>query len=159
MFQKGTLRHVEFKCFNYISWYLQNSFLETEDIDESTFESTNIPEDADLFFQDLSVFRVLGPKVVSKCLYTICPPILKNGIICNIDYSMTFLEFYEVLICCALLLVARTKKKKDFLKHISDKVRPMEDTEDMEVELRKSSGKLKKKKWIIVDVLYFVRYL
>lgn len=107
-----------------------------------------ITEKADPFYQDLSTFRELGAKVITKCLCDICPPILKNGILCNMDYYMTFLEFYEVLICCTLLLVARTKKKQELFRHLSSiekkKAEEMDDTQD--VELRKSSGKLKKKK-------------
>ncbi|XP_044750320.1 uncharacterized protein LOC123310743 isoform X2 [Coccinella septempunctata] len=119
---------------------------EKGEIGASTEKSIDIPEDADPFYQDLAAFRVLGPKVVTKCLSTICPSILKNGIICNMDYPMTFLEFYEVLIICALLLVARTKKKMELYKKLPSRTNRTEEDEPQEAELRKSSGKLKKKK-------------
>lgn len=120
---------------------------EKEAIGEAVQEPMEIPENVDPFFQDLTAFRELGADVVAKCLCTICPPILKNGIICNMDYCLTFLEFYEVLIVCALMLIVRTEKKKEvfrLLKSKETKSEEMEETQDL--HLRKSSGKLKKKK-------------
>ncbi|KAK9869387.1 hypothetical protein WA026_003144 [Henosepilachna vigintioctopunctata] len=123
---------------------------EEEEIGKVPEEPITDFAEEDPFFQDLSKFRVLGPKVVVECLCSVCPPIKHDGIICNINYPMTFLEFYEVLICCTLLTIARFKKKKELLKKFPVDNLKSDDDFDIESGSRKESIKLKKKKTLPV---------
>ncbi|KAL3282464.1 hypothetical protein HHI36_005648 [Cryptolaemus montrouzieri] len=119
---------------------------EKEVVGEQPEEYLNEIEEIDPYFQDLSTLRILGPKIIVQCLYTVCPAIIQNNLICTMDYSMTFLEFYEVLICCALSVLAKIRKKKIFIKKLFTEEPKAEDIADLDTSSRKGSAKLKRKK-------------
>lgn len=50
-----------------------------------------------------------------KCLAEVCPQICQDGIVVNINYPLSFLEFHEVLLLCAYKLVDKKQKEKDAL--------------------------------------------
>lgn len=69
----------------------------------------------DPFFKDLITFRRLGIKTIVQCLAEVCPQICQDGMVVMIDYPLSFIEFYEVLLLCAYKLVDRKQKQKEAL--------------------------------------------
>lgn len=83
---------------------------------ESQKFNTNINADnskRDPFYQDLYVFRKLGAKKIVQCLTETCPLISSEGVIINMEYPLSFLEFYEVLLLCAKSLVEKEQQIKE----------------------------------------------
>ncbi|XP_069674189.1 uncharacterized protein [Periplaneta americana] len=82
-------------------------------------EDRNPPQDSQLPMDDplatqLISFCKLGPTKVTDYLTEVCPAIISEDLICNMDYKLTFLEFYEVLLLCAegLLRMQATEATK-----------------------------------------------
>lgn len=69
-------------------------------------------------------FRTLGPKKIVQCLTEVCPLIVKDDFIVNMDYSITFLEFYDTLFLCAFAAVDKKKRiteKNQMIQVMSEK--------------------------------------
>ncbi|XP_024943988.1 uncharacterized protein LOC107270912 isoform X3 [Cephus cinctus] len=74
---------------------------------------TNQPKEAtDKLSNTLYAFRKLGAKKMTQILADVCPAIKDKdtGMIINMEYKITFLEFYEIIIQAAMA-VLREKKK------------------------------------------------
>lgn len=84
------------------------------------------------------VFRKLGAKKVTSCLVTACPLIVEDATIVNMEYELTFLEFYETIIFCAFTIVDDKKQKEKRPKEAEIK------KETVVVEKEKKSKKTKK---------------
>lgn len=93
-----------------IVFFLSKPFLETEE-----YQPIESVEYEDPFFKDLITFRRLGIKTIVQCLADVCPQICQDGTVVMIDYPLSFLEFYEVLLLCAYKLVDRKLKQKEAL--------------------------------------------
>lgn len=83
------------------------------DIGEPNREQPAYPIESDMFYKDLKVFRKLGIKKAIGCITKICPMIKCDGYLVNINYQLTFLEFYEILVAFAekLILIHNRKEK------------------------------------------------
>lgn len=57
-------------------------------------------------------FRSLGVRTILKCLIEVCPQIYQDDMVVSINHSLSFLEFYEVLLLCAHEMVEKNKKEK-----------------------------------------------
>lgn len=64
-----------------------------------------VQENKDPFYKDLITFRSLGIKKIVKCLIDVCPLISQDGFVTNMDYLLSFLEFYDTLLLCAFTVV------------------------------------------------------
>lgn len=48
-----------------------------------------------------------------KCLAEVCPKICQDGMVVTIDYPLSFLEFYEVLLLCTYKMAEKIQKQKE----------------------------------------------
>lgn len=90
--------------------YFWNEIAETEEyqpIVETEYE--------DPFFDNLITLRRLGIKTIVRCLAEVCPKIYQEGMVVNIDYPLSFLEFYEVVLLCAYKIVDKKQREKEAL--------------------------------------------
>lgn len=93
-----------------ISGAITNLVSETE-----RYEASEPVEHEDPFFNLLVTLRKLGIRKVVQCLAEVCPQVCQDGMVVWIDYPLSFLEFYEVLLLCAYKIVDAHQKEKDAL--------------------------------------------
>ncbi|EFA03382.1 radial spoke head 10 homolog B [Tribolium castaneum] len=67
-------------------------------------------------------FRHLGPRNVMRCLATACPLVMDDNLVVNVDYPLTFLEFYETLLTCIFMVLELELKKEQ--KILSQSITP-----------------------------------
>lgn len=65
---------------------------------------------------ELSVLQSLRSKKIVQCLCDACPQMKKNGVIINIEYPLTFLEFYDSMLKCGLAVIELKKKNEERLR-------------------------------------------
>ncbi|KRT84694.1 hypothetical protein AMK59_2454 [Oryctes borbonicus] len=66
--------------------------------------------------ETLSVFMNLKPKHLMKCIGYVCPMVMKDDLIVNMDYKLSFLEFYTILILATRDMIDFAKKKEQNMK-------------------------------------------
>ncbi|KAF2880053.1 hypothetical protein ILUMI_26122 [Ignelater luminosus] len=77
----------------------------------------------DPYRKQLYALRSLGPKRVIECLTNICPQIACDNQIINMDYPLSFIEFYETLLMCAFMMVDKMKKREEKIKMKEERIR------------------------------------
>lgn len=77
---------------------------------------------------DLITFRKLGAKKIVQCLAEVCPLIMQDGLIVNLEYPLSFLEFYDVLLLCAHALVKKRRRKEE-VKETAPEIQELEKNE------------------------------
>lgn len=75
--------------------------------------------DTDPYRTNLFLFRNLGPIRILKCIGKVVPRLYQEGQICCMDYQLSFLEFYEILLICSTAYLIQenfieVKDEKDF---------------------------------------------
>ncbi|KAB0790854.1 hypothetical protein PPYR_14941 [Photinus pyralis] len=90
---------------------------------------------------ELSVLQSLRSKRIVQCLCDACPQMKKNGVIINIEYQLTFLEFYDTLLKCGFAVVELKRKNEERLRNKAELLKSMESIKSGCI---KSSTKLKK---------------
>lgn len=82
-------------------------------------------ENKDPFYKNLITFRSLGAKKIVQCLTEVCPLISRDGYVTNMDYLLSFLEFYDTLLLCAFAAVDKKLQlhaKKEMQEASAEKV-------------------------------------
>lgn len=96
-----------------ILYKLENSNDYIKFVESDEYQPIEIVQYEDPFFDSLIAFRHLGIKEILKCLQEVCPQICQDGTVVKIDYNLSFLEFYEVLLLCAYKIVESKRKQKE----------------------------------------------
>lgn len=61
-------------------------------------------------YESLRLFTKLKPKELLKCIGQECPRVFEDGVLINMDYKLSFLEFYNVLIAATLKIIENVEK-------------------------------------------------
>lgn len=85
----------------------KNSELRTEPPQPTIYANHPDPHRFNLY-----LFRSLGSRRILRCIHDIIPPIIENGVIVNLEYPLTFLEFYEIILSCTNELVKEKAKRE-----------------------------------------------
>lgn len=66
----------------------------------------------------------MGARQVLKCVEKVIPCILESGLIVNLNYPLTFLEFYEIILNCldVLFRVLRKQRIKEGTKYAQETI-------------------------------------
>lgn len=100
----------------------------------------------EFFYKHLYVFRNLGPKKVIQCLATVCPLIVYDCKIINMEYQLTFLEFFETIIFCAFMMADEEKQKEiELIELEKEKERALLIESEVLVEVQPQKAKKKEK--------------
>ncbi|KAK5645793.1 hypothetical protein RI129_004257 [Pyrocoelia pectoralis] len=106
------------------------------DDSSSLFSSNEDPYKTELF-----LFNGLNSKKITQCLCSICPLMKQNGVIVNIHYPLTFLEFYDTILKCSSMFIEMKRNKER-------RLRKMEMRRSFDTKLikptRRSSSKFKR---------------
>lgn len=101
-------------------------------------------------------FRHLGPRNIMRCIATACPLVMSENLVVNVDYPLTFLEFYETLLTCIFMVLELEMKKEQ--KILSESITPVATiqsitstpkvvkTNESKKKIQKAEKKAKKKK-------------
>ncbi|GJQ66885.1 hypothetical protein Trydic_g7908 [Trypoxylus dichotomus] len=84
-------------------------------IGESPTEPTAYPFNGRVS-ESLRLFKELKPKVLMKCIGQECPMVMENDLIINMDYKLSFLEFYNILISATKKMIDIAKKEEQNIK-------------------------------------------
>lgn len=61
-------------------------------------------------YESLRLLRKLKPKDLIECVSSHCPQVMEDGLIVNMDYNVSFLEFYNILIASTIKMIENVKK-------------------------------------------------
>ncbi|KAI4464904.1 radial spoke head 10 b-related [Holotrichia oblita] len=61
-------------------------------------------------YESLRLLRKLKPKDLIECIASQCPQVMEDDLIVNMDYNLSFLEFYNILIASAIRMMDNVKK-------------------------------------------------
>ncbi|CAG9825250.1 unnamed protein product [Phaedon cochleariae] len=85
-----------------------------DDDDSLIKENMNVMNKSrDPFYRTLYTFRTLGKRTLTHCLARLCPKIIGPNLMTDLSYKLTFLEFYEALIKCALMKAEETRRDQE----------------------------------------------